>query len=101
MAKTYKPDEPINPGRFLVDHGARSKKSKAPFIMRDYYNGPLAYESPLTGRTIDSRSERQKEMKAHNVREVDPSETPFHRKEDRTVSEKSAKKLGKRPRWAT
>lgn len=78
MAKTYAKDEVINFGKFLLDHGGgkAKKKQKGPFITRDYYNGSLAYESPLTGRKIDSRAERQKEMKQHNVREIDPSEGP-------------------------
>lgn len=97
MAHKFKPDEPINMGRFLVTHGAKPKKSRAPFIIRDYYNGPLAYESPLSGKTIDSRIERQKEMKEFNVREVDPSETPFHRESDRKLNGK--KKFPKRPTW--
>jgi hypothetical protein len=81
--KTYAKDEPINIGRFLCDHGAQPRESSGPFIVRDYYNGPLAYQSPLSGRKIDSRSERLKEMREHRVREVDPSEQPFHRREDR------------------
>ena len=83
MVKIYDPGEPINPGRFLVDHGAQPNPKKGPFVLRDYYNGSLAYKSPLTGRQIDSRFDRVKEMKAHNVREVDPSESAFHRPADR------------------
>lgn len=100
MTKTYDENEPINIGRFLADHGAKPKPSEAPFIMRDYYASTLAYESPLTGKTINSRSERQKEMKEHNVREVDPSESPFHREGDRTIKAKNAKKAGIDPKWA-
>lgn len=87
--KVYDRAEPINFGKFLADHGAKPKPQTGPFIVRDYYNGPLAYESPLTGRKIDSRFERAKEMKAHNVREVDPSESAFHRKEDRKYNSKA------------
>jgi hypothetical protein len=74
--KIYDRNEPINIGKLLADHGARPRRSRAPFVVRDYYNGPLAYESPLSGRWIDSRADRHKEMKAHDVREVDPSEKP-------------------------
>jgi hypothetical protein len=100
VTKTYDKDEPINPGKFLADHGAKPKKSDAPFIMRDYYNGPLAYDSPLSGRHIASRDDRRKEMKEFNVREVDPSESPFHRKEDRHIKEESRRKHGMKARWA-
>jgi hypothetical protein len=100
MSKRYKENEPINPGKFLVDHGAKPKKSAGPYIMRDHYNGPLAYESPLSGKKIDSRSAREKEMKEFNVREVDPSETPFRRSEDRTLKPSTAKKHGVKGKWA-
>ena len=76
MAKRYAHDEPINFGKFLIDHGAKPKKSTGPTILRDHYNGSLAYKSPLSQKTIDSRFEREKEMKQFNVREVDPSEGP-------------------------
>lgn len=87
--------EPINMGKFLVANGAKPKKSKGPFIMRDYYNGPLAYESPLTGLTIDSRSERHKEMKKFDVREVDPSEGA-HREKTRYKNPDFARRHGVR-----
>lgn len=40
-----------------------------PFVMSDVH-----YKSPLSMKEITSRSQRREEMKAHNVREVDPSE---------------------------
>lgn len=95
-AKTYREDEVINFGKFLVDHGAKPKKSTGPFIMRDHYNGPLAYESPLSGKQIDSRSDRHKEMKEFNVREVDPSEKP-HREGPRYNNPDWARKRGLNP----
>lgn len=41
----------------------------SPFVLSD-----VAYKSPLSGQEITSRSQRREEMKAHGVREVDPSE---------------------------
>jgi hypothetical protein len=41
----------------------------APRVQRD-----VSYVSPLSLQPITSRSQRREEMKAHNVREVDPSE---------------------------
>lgn len=40
-----------------------------PSVQRD-----VSYVSPLSMQPITSRSQRREEMKAHNVREVDPSE---------------------------
>jgi hypothetical protein len=84
-------DQPINIGKFLVQHGARSKKSVAPTVWTDpYSNGKLTYVSPLTGNTeVTSREQRKEEMKKFDVREVDPSErTTWKRKDEKFGSKK-------------
>jgi hypothetical protein len=79
-----KTDRPINIGKFLVAHGAKSKKSVAPTMWTDpYSNGKLTYVSPLTGNTeVTSREQRREEMKKFDVREVDPSERVTWKRND-------------------
>lgn len=50
-----------------------------PFVLSD-----IEYKSPLSLKTITSRSQRREEMKVHGVREVDPSEyKPVYRNKKR------------------
>ena len=92
MSRKYKPEEPINIGRFLADHGAKKKKSKAPHVWLDPYSGK-PYRSPLSQKEIGSRRERREEMKEFNVREVDPSEGP-HRDRSRFHDPNVARRHG-------
>lgn len=80
--KTYDKHEPINLGRFLADHGAKKKRPRGPHVWLDPYHGK-PYKSPMSQKEVSSRHQRREEMKTFNVREVEPSESPFHRDGDR------------------
>ena len=61
-------------------------ESVAPAMLGDL---PV-YESPLSGKVIDGRRERREEMKAFDVREVDPSERPYGAGEPKSTAQLKA-----------
>jgi len=73
--------EPMNTGKF---------KPVTPMIMR-----PLeAFKSPIDGRPINSRKEKQDDMKRHGCVEYEPSLSPVKRSEERRVGKEC------RSRWS-
>ena len=77
-------DRPINIGKFLIAHGAKPTKQSKTYIWSDPYSDKLRYISPLSGKEINSRTDRHREMRTHNVREVDTSEkNTYHSKDPR------------------